>query len=194
MFVRGAQRPCLSCLPSFREVADNGAETIALPQKSDTEVIRDAVTREVTNDAYAISGQIFKGQEPDVSRVSNDQLDARYRQAFVTNDRNYLMAEAARDPVQFLASMQRLGVQMPPGQEIESQPKLPTAAKPNVPLPKPPAQALPTPVDPNAPVTPPPQVAPPAPVPAPAAPTLVSGTLAPMTAQPAPPPAPMPPY
>lgn len=164
-------------------------------QPTDTQQLRDAVTREVTNDAYAISGQIFKGQEPDVSRVSNDQLDQRYRQAFMSNDRTYLMAEAARDPVQFLASMQRLGVQMPPGQELESQPRLPTAAKPNVPLPKPPDQALPQPVDPNAP-TPPPPVAPPAPAPAPApaAPTLASGTLAPMTAQPAPPPAPLPPY
>ena len=164
-----------------------------MPQPTDTQQLRDAVTREVTNDAYAISGQIFKGQEPDVSRVSNDQLDARYRQAFVTNDRNYLMAEAARDPVQFLASMQRLGVQMPPGQELESQPKLPTAAKPNVPLPKPPDQALPQPLEPTAPTPP---SAPPVavPAPAPAAPSLAAGTLAPMTAQPAPPPAPLPPY
>jgi len=112
-----------------------------VPQQTDTEALRNSLTREVTNDAYAISSQIFKGQEPDVARVSNDQVDERYRQAFLKGDRGYLQQEAVRDPVQFLASMDRLGVTMPPGQEITSDPKLPAAAKANVPLPKPPESA-----------------------------------------------------
>jgi hypothetical protein len=109
-----------------------------MPQQTDAQMLRDSMTREVSNDAYSIAGQIFKGQESDVARVSNDQIDERYRQAFSSNDRQYLMQEAARDPVQFLSSMQRLGVQMPPGQEVQPEPKLPAAAKPNVPVPKPP--------------------------------------------------------
>ncbi|HYW88542.1 MAG TPA: hypothetical protein VFB50_12280 [Chloroflexota bacterium] len=112
-----------------------------MPQQSDTEAIRDSMTREVTNDAYHIAGQIFKTAEPDVSRVSNEQVDARYRQAFSTGDRTYLMQEAARDPVQFLASMNRLGVTMPPDKPLPQEEPLPKAAKANVPLPKPPESA-----------------------------------------------------
>jgi|SRR5215831_2926967 len=112
-----------------------------MPQQSDTEMLRDSMTREVSNDAYAIASQIFKGPEPDVGRVSNQQLDDRYRQAFSQNDRQYLQQEATRDPAQFLASMQRLGVTMPPGQELQSEPPLPKAAKANVPVPKTPPQA-----------------------------------------------------
>src|SRR5215471_5691119 len=112
-----------------------------MPQQSDTEMLRDSMTREVSNDAYAIASQIFKGPEPDVGRVSNQQLDERYRQAFVSNDRQYLQQEATRDPAQFLASMQRLGVTMPPGQELQPEPPLPKAAKANVPVPKTPPQA-----------------------------------------------------
>jgi hypothetical protein len=115
-----------------------------VPQQTDTEALRNSLTREVTNDAYAISSQIFKGQEPDVARVSNEQVDARYRQAFASNDRGYLQQEAVRDPVQFMASMQRLGVTMPAGQEITPDPKLPKDAKANVPLPKPPESATQT--------------------------------------------------
>jgi len=113
-----------------------------VPQQSDTELLRDSMTREVSNDAYAIAAQIFKGPEPDVGRVSTQQLDDRYRQAFSQNDRTYLQQEATRDPAQFLASMQRLGVTMPPGQELTPEPKLPAAAKANAPVPKPPASAL----------------------------------------------------
>jgi len=137
---------------------------------SDPQVLRDSVTREVTNDAYSIAQQIFKGPMPDVSRVSNEQLDARYRQAFLSNDRNYLMQEAARDPVQFLASMERLGVTAPPDKPVETQPPLPKAAKPNVPLPPAPVHANPPtygmPEDVPPPQLPPVAVPPPLPIPA----------------------------
>jgi len=150
--------------------------------QTDANALRDSMTREVTNDAYSISQQIFRGQEGDVSRVSNEQLDERYRQAFTTEDRSYLMQEAVRDPVQFLASMQRLGVSMPPGQEIQPEPPLPKAAKANVPLPKPPEQALQS-TYPTAQEVPPPEVPPQSPVP----------PAAPMPQPLAPPPVPQPP-
>jgi hypothetical protein len=158
-----------------------------VPQQTDAQMLRDSMTREVSNDAYAIAGQIFKGQESDVSRVNNDQVDQRYRQAFQQNDRQYLMGEAARDPTQFMASMQRLGVTMPPGEELQPDPKLPQAAKPNVPVPKPPESAVqqlyptPTAVPPPAPAVPPPTAPPgPAPLPTPRpTPPLAPGGVAP---------------
>jgi hypothetical protein len=148
-----------------------------MPQQPDTEVLRDSMTREVTNDAYAIAGQIFKVPDGDVARVSNEQLDERYRQALQSNQRDYLMAEAGRDPNQFLAAMQRLGVQMPAGEEIQPDPPLPKAAKSNAPIPKPPEsavqelypapKAVPPPAPPLPPMTLPPSPAatPPAPPP-----------------------------
>jgi len=114
---------------------------------SDAEItlIRNALTREASNDAYSIAQDVFKGTMPDVSRVSNEQLDARYHQAILTGDRQYLQAEAARDPAQFMASMKRLiddgRAVMPPDKPLEPQPALPQAAKANVPVPKPPAGA-----------------------------------------------------
>jgi len=110
---------------------------------SEVALLRDSLTREASNDAYAIAQQIFKGPQPDVSRVSNEQLDERYRQAFASDDRQYLGQEATRDPAQFMAAMQRLGVQMPAGQELQPEPALPKTAKANVPVPKPPESALP---------------------------------------------------
>jgi len=151
--------------------------------QTDANALRDSMTREVTNDAYSISQQIFRGQEGDVSRVSNEQLDERYRQAFASEDRTYLMQEATRDPVQFLASMQRLGVSMPPGQEIQPEPPLPKAAKANVPLPKPPEQALQS-TYPTAQEVPPPEVPPQSSVP-PAAPMPLAPPAQPLA--PAPP-------
>jgi len=170
-----------------------------VPPQTDTEALRNSLTREVTNDAYAISAQIFKGQEPDVARVSNEQVDDRYRQAFTTNDRSYLMQEASRDPVQFMASMQRLGVTMPPGQELSQEPKLPKDARTDVPLPKPPESATQATYQqfsqiPVLSTLPPPQPAP-ATVPMPAVPPATAPGPAPLAAPPVaiPPPA-APPY
>jgi hypothetical protein len=139
--------------------------------QTDPEAIRDSMTREVTSDAYNIAGQIFKGPQGDVSRVSNDQLDAHYRQAFVSNDREFLMQEAGRDPAQFLASMNRLGVTMPPGEEVPQDAPLPRGARSDVPIPKPHEAAQPQTFDkpedvPQLPTPQMPMLAPPPPAPA----------------------------
>jgi hypothetical protein len=113
----------------------------------DPEALRNALTREVTTDAYNIAGQIFRGPQPDVSHVNNDALDQRYLQAINTNDRQYLMSEAARDPTQFLSSMGRLHeagkIMVPPDAGIPQEPPLPPGARSDVPIPKPPEQSLP---------------------------------------------------
>jgi len=164
--------------------------------ETDSSTLRDALTREVTSDAYVIAGQIFKTPDGDIARVSNDQLDERYRQAFITNDRNYLMAEAGRDPAQFLASMQRLGVQMPPGQEVQPEAPLPRTARSNAPIPKAPPSAVqqlfPTPQEVPTPPLPQPSVvgAPPVPVSVPplvVPPATGGGLTAPPAAVPPPP-------
>lgn len=158
----------------------------------DPDVLRDSLTREVTNDAYAIAGQIFKGPHSDVSRVSNEQLDERYRQAFLSEDRGYLMAEASRDPAQFLAAMERLGVSMPPGEELQPDPPLPKAAKSAAPIPKAPTATQPTtyaaPEDVPAPALPTPPAAPAAVPPMVLSPSQAAVPLpAPVTAMPPPP-------
>jgi len=162
-----------------------------MPPQTDTEALRNSLTREVTNDAYAISSQIFKGQEPDVARQTNEQVDQRYQQAINKGDRQYLMSEAARDPAQFMASMQRLidagQAYMPPGTELDRQPKLPQAAKPNVPLPSPPEQSFPQALEAGAPV--PSAPGPAAAQPPIAPPTITPGTVPNVTSNVPPPPA-----
>lgn len=158
----------------------------------DPTVLRDSLTREVTNDAYAIAGQIFRGPQPDVARVSNQQIDERYRQAFLSEDRDYLMQEAVRDPAQFLAAMDRIGVQMPPGEELQPDPPLPKAAKSNAPIPKPPTAVQPTTFDDHTDVPPPPAVAAPPPTPGPVPPMQLPVSAPPPPLQ-APVAAPMPP-
>ena len=153
---------------------------------SEVALLRDSLTREASNDAYAIAQQIFKGPQPDVSRVSNEQLDERYRQAFMSDDRQYLGQEATRDPAQFLAAMQRLGVSMPPGQELQPEPALPKSAKANVPVPKPPESALQQ-LYPSAQAVPAAQPVPPMVLPTPAPAPVQPSPLAPMTAPPLPP-------
>jgi hypothetical protein len=160
---------------------------VAASNQTDPEVIRNSLTREVTNDASVISSQIFRGPALDTSHVTNQQLDDHYRQAFQANDRQFLMDEATRDPVQFMASMDRLGVTMPPDKPLPPNQPLPPGARPNVSLPKPSESALQqqfsTPQE-----VPPPQPAAPV-APPPVAPLPGGGLTAPVTVGP---PAPMP--
>jgi hypothetical protein len=76
-------------------------------------------------------------------RVSDADIDARYRQAFEAQDRGYLMSEAQRDPQQFLAAVGRLGVQMPGDQPLKQEAPLPTRARSRVDIPAPPPSVLP---------------------------------------------------
>jgi hypothetical protein len=145
-------------------------------KRSDVQIVRDQLTREVSNDAAVIAGQVFRQPEPDVARVSNAQIDARYARAFEENDRAYLIAEAQRDPKQFLEATQRLGVVLPPDKPVEQPAPLPKPAQPRIQPPEPPPSVMPQtmPID-----TPPEQLigpsTPPAPTtetPAPPPPTI----------------------
>jgi hypothetical protein len=121
------------------------------------------ITNEVTGDAPHIARMVFgdNASHPDITQVSNDRLDALYRQKFLANDRPWLQAEARRDPEQFLKVADRIGVQKPP-----------PAPPPPPPAPALPPAGLPTqPSYPSPPLPPPPAavVAPTVPVPAPGA-------------------------
>jgi hypothetical protein len=81
--------------------------------------LQDEITREVTGDAAAIATGVFGDNKnhPDMAQVSNQNLDDLYRQKYQTNDRQWLQAEARRDPQQFLDVAKRIGVSMPqPGE------------------------------------------------------------------------------
>jgi hypothetical protein len=66
---------------------------------------------------------------PDTARISDERLDEIYRRAYQRNDRQWLMSEARRDPLQFIKVARRIGVQ-------------PASAAPVAP-PAPPAPAAP---------------------------------------------------
>ena len=124
--------------------------------------LRDEITHEVNADAAHLAGQIFprKGKQPDMARVTNEQVEARYRTAYQSNDRKYLLSEAQRDPEQFLAVSERIGARPP----AETPPPLPAATQP-APAPGPPVSTLtPPPVVPPA-VSLPPAGPSPAPLP-----------------------------
>jgi len=133
--------------------------------------LQDEVTREVNGDAQHLATSIFgkPGDMPDVARVPDDVLEARYRQAYQNQDRRWLTQEAQRDPNQFVKVARKIGVMLP--EELAKTP------------PPPPEQTAPAP----APVMPP---AAPAPVPALPLPPGLAGVPAPAPApvvMPAPP-------
>lgn len=112
--------------------------------------LRDEITHEVNTDAEHLARQVFprKGKQPDMQRVSTETLDARYRQAYISNDRQWLTSEAQRDPEQFIEVVRRIGVMLP--EEIgqgSPLPSLPATGQPMAPeLALPPPQGAPAPV------------------------------------------------
>lgn len=136
------------------------------PSAKQNEVLKlqNDITNEISRDAPAIAQGIFGDNKnhPDMSQVSNAQLDQIYRTAYMNNDRQFLQQEARRDPNQFMQVAQRIGVTMP-----QAQPEPAPASTPNV-------SAVP-PAMPAAPAMPPMPAAPaampaPAPLPQPALP------------------------
>ena len=137
---------------------------------TEIEKLQTEITDEVNTDAEHLATAVFGkvSAMPDVARVSDQVLDARYRQAYQSQDRQWLINESHRDPEQFLEVSRRLGVQLPD--------ELGQNAAPPPPAPPPPALAAPAqpPIPPTvaapAPLTPP-ALAPPMPL-APAAPVV----------------------
>jgi hypothetical protein len=65
----------------------------------------DPLEGELRRDARAIAEQLFG--------ATVDELEDLYRQAYLRNDREWLLQQARRDPDLFLVITKRIGVQMP---------------------------------------------------------------------------------
>jgi hypothetical protein len=145
--------------------------------------LKNEIASEISRDAPNIAQGVFgdNANHPDMSQVSNQQLDDLYRQKYIANDRTWLQAEARRDPVQFEKVTDRLGVTTPqPGSPAPPDPNAfanaamasaSAAPPPGLPAaPPPPVAAMPTP--PALSAAPAPVLASP-PVPAPAPPVIL---------------------
>jgi len=122
-----------------------------VPKRNEVEVLRDQITDEVNGDAQVLGRQLFAGPpSPDLERANDEQLQTLYRAKYQDQDREWLQAEARRDPRQFIKVARQIGVLLP-------------AEMPSMPMP-----SLPQPDQLGAPGTPPaPQPAAPAPTPGP---------------------------
>src|SRR5580765_4920675 len=86
------------------------------PKQNELLQLQSEITAEVNRDAPAIAQGVFGDNKnhPDMAQISNDQLDQIYIQHYQQNDRQWLQAEARRDPQQFLDIAKRIGVTAPP--------------------------------------------------------------------------------
>jgi hypothetical protein len=154
------------------------------PKQNEILQLKNEIASEISRDAPNIAQGVFgdNANHPDMSQVSNQQLDDLYRQKYIANDRTWLQAEARRDPVQFEKVTDRLGVVTPPpGSPAPPDPNAfanaamaSASAGPPAALPAaspPPAPAMPIPPALSA-AVPAPVLAPP-PVPAPAPPVIL---------------------
>jgi hypothetical protein len=128
--------------------------------------LQQEITSEVHRDASSIATGVFgeNKNHPDMAQVSNQQLDDLYRAKYQSNDRQWLQAEAKRDPQQFLDVAKRIGVQ-PPNTAPGAPPIKPAGAQAVDQAMT--AMAAPPPALPPPPVAPPSPMAAPAPLPMP---------------------------
>ena len=166
-------------------------------QKNEIVRLQSEITNEVARDAPEIAKGIFgdNADHPDMAQVSNQQLDDMYRQKFLSgnpDDRQWLQAEAKRDPQQFLKVAERLNVKLPPPAPPPepmppAPPMIPPMATGPAPMPMPaPVAPAPVPMTPPAPVAPQPMPLAPGPVPG-AAPTAPAPVILGPNGQPLPP-------
>jgi hypothetical protein len=94
--------------------------------------LQQEITREVNTDAEHLARSVFgkPGAQPDMARVDDQTIDARFRQAYQTQDRKWLVGEAQRDPEQFVKIARRIGVMLPEESAPTTQPEALPAALP----------------------------------------------------------------
>ena len=140
--------------------------------------LQQEITSEIHRDASSIATGVFgeNKNHPDMAQVSNQQIDDLYRSKYQSNDRQWLQAEAKRDPQQFLDVAKRIGVQ-PPDTTPGAPPVQPANAFEKAMMANAGA-ASPPPALPPAPVAPP-AIAPTAPLPMPVPMPLPSAAVGP---------------
>lgn len=85
-------------------------------KQNELEQFQYEVANEIKRDAPHIAEGVFgnNARHPDMATISNAEVDQMYRDAYQRQDRTFLMQEAQRDPNQFLAVTDRLGIEDPP--------------------------------------------------------------------------------
>jgi hypothetical protein len=83
---------------------------------SELEQFQYEIANEIRRDAKPIATGVFgnNARHPDMASLSNAEVDRLYREAYLREDRKFLQQEAQRDPQQFLAVTDRIGVGDPP--------------------------------------------------------------------------------
>jgi hypothetical protein len=119
-------------------------------QRNEIVRLQSEITAEVNGDAPEIARGIFgdNADHPDMAQVSNQALDNVYRQKFMSGDpkdRQWLQAEAKRDPQQFLKVADRLNVKLPPPMPPPEPVPAPMPAPPPMAMLPPPAAPMPPP-------------------------------------------------
>jgi hypothetical protein len=111
--------------------------------------LQQEITHEVNTDAEHLARAVFGDPKnmPDIARVDDQTLEARFRAAYQSQDRKWLIGEAQRDPEQFVKVARRIGAMLP-----QEAPPTATVAPP-MPMPAPMPMAAP-PLPPAAPVLP----------------------------------------
>lgn len=104
---------------------------------NEVQQLQQEITHEVNTDAEHLASAVFgkPGNMPDLQRMDNATLDARYRTAYQTQDRKFLIAEAQRDPNQFVTVARRIGVQLPAEQPAPAPTPAPVPLAPIMPAP-----------------------------------------------------------
>jgi hypothetical protein len=119
-------------------------------QRNEIVRLQSEIPAEVNGDAPEIARGIFgdNADHPDMAQVSNQALDNVYRQKFMSGDpkdRQWLQAEAKRDPQQFLKVADRLNVKLPPPMPPPEPVPAPMPAPPPMAMLPPPAAPMPPP-------------------------------------------------
>ena len=72
------------------------------------------ISQEINGDAPYIAKALFGDKMPDMGNASDSEALAFMRSKYLANDRQWLTAEAQRDPDQFMRLSKQLGVPVPP--------------------------------------------------------------------------------
>lgn len=109
--------------------------------------LQSEITAEVNTDAQHLATAVFgkPGAMPDMQRVSDQELTARYRTAYLQEDRQWLTQESQRDPEQFIKTVRQLGVALPEelAPDVPLMPPAPTDSLPPAAVAAPPVVASP---------------------------------------------------
>lgn len=83
-----------------------------MAKQHELEALQQWVGQEIDGDSDAVVGELFgdRTDMPDLKKASESDALALLRNKFLAQDREWLQAEAKRDPLQFMELTSKLGV------------------------------------------------------------------------------------